>query len=163
MSLPAGVEGNSIPGAESNGEAAQGVDLGDGWPEGLDGLGGATLEERVGSGASEMGEAAGLEDGLDESPPSDHVENWEDLTLPSQPGALGGGDTAVPRAVFILPLEGSNAELRTRVIKEVRKPGRSKSVEKRWLLSGRLSGQPTSHGELCFPQIMSRFSGSWRK
>ncbi|XP_023653482.1 integrator complex subunit 6 [Paramormyrops kingsleyae] len=125
ISSPKGVEGNSIPGAESNGEEAQGVDLGDGWSEGLDGLGGATLEERVGSGASEMGDPAGLEDGLDESPPSDHVENCEDLTLPNQLGVLGEGDTAVPRAVFILPLEGSNAELRTRVIKEVRKPGRN--------------------------------------
>lgn len=64
------------------------------------------------------------EDGLDERPPG-HPENCEELSPPGQEGALEGARGETLRTVTIFPLEGTNAELRTRVLKEVRKPGRN--------------------------------------
>uniref|UniRef100_A0A673KSZ6 VWFA domain-containing protein n=1 Tax=Sinocyclocheilus rhinocerous TaxID=307959 RepID=A0A673KSZ6_9TELE len=71
-------------------------------------------------------ERIGLENCLDERP-SDLTQNCEDLSPPSQEGAVegNGGDTPMPGTIVMIPLEGSNAELRTRVLKEVRKPGRN--------------------------------------
>lgn len=93
---------------------------------------GLPLEDRTGMVAGEGGEdRAGLEDrveedGLDVGPLS-RPGNFEELSPPGHQGAMDdpGGDLAVARMVVVLPLEGSNAELRARVIKEVRKPGRS--------------------------------------
>ncbi|KAL4631667.1 integrator complex subunit 6-like [Arapaima gigas] len=105
-------------------------EMGDSWPGCVDGLEGGmqdlTPEERAGTGTGEEGVVMGLEDGLDEGPPSDRLENCDGLTPPQQQGELEAPrDAATTRTVLVLPLEGTNAELRTRVIKEVRKPGRN--------------------------------------
>lgn len=47
------------------------------------------------------------------------------MSPPGQEGALEGARGETLRTVTIFPLEGTNAELRTRVLKEVRKPGRN--------------------------------------
>ncbi|CAB1336926.1 unnamed protein product [Coregonus sp. 'balchen'] len=140
--------GNSVLGTESNGESGLGPESGDSWPGGvMDGVGGGTagliLEEREGerpgmcAEMGDSGEDSGVEDdrlgedGLDERPPSERQQqNFEGgLSPPDQEGELegdgDGADQAEPEAVTIAPLDGSNAELRTRVIKEVRKPGRN--------------------------------------
>uniref|UniRef100_A0A673JY50 Integrator complex subunit 6 like n=1 Tax=Sinocyclocheilus rhinocerous TaxID=307959 RepID=A0A673JY50_9TELE len=122
-------KGNSVGGTESNGERASGEEAGDGWPGGVDGEGGgpAPVEDRgeVGTPDGEE-ERIGLENCLDERP-SDLTQNCEDLSPPGQEGAVegNGGDTLAQGTIVMIPLEGSNAELRTRVLKEVRKPGRN--------------------------------------
>ncbi|KAK9963074.1 hypothetical protein ABG768_006296 [Culter alburnus] len=127
--LHKGAEGNSVGGTESNGEQAPGGDAGDGWPGGVDGVGGgpAPVEDRGEVEAPDgEEERIGLENCLDERP-SDHTQNCEDLSPPGQEGVMegNGGDTPTQGTIVMIPLEGSNAELRTRVIKEVRKPGRN--------------------------------------
>ncbi|XP_067242685.1 integrator complex subunit 6 isoform X2 [Chanodichthys erythropterus] len=127
--LHKGAEGNSVGDAESNGEQAPGGDAGDGWPGGVDGVGGgpAPVEDRGEVEAPDgEEERIGLENCLDERP-SDHTQNCEDLSPPGQEGEMegNGGDTPTQGTIVMIPLEGSNAELRTRVIKEVRKPGRN--------------------------------------
>lgn len=138
---PTGAEGNSMLGTENNGEGGVGPESGDGWPGVVvDGVGGGTnaliLEEREserpGMCAGDSGEDSGVEEdrlgegGLDERPPS---ERQQQSCEGDQEGELegdeNGADQAELEAVTIAPLDGSNAELRTRVIKEVRKPGRS--------------------------------------
>ncbi|XP_016306411.1 integrator complex subunit 6 isoform X2 [Sinocyclocheilus anshuiensis] len=127
--LHKGAEGNSVGGTESNGEQVPGEEAGDGWPGGVDGEGGgpAPVEDRgeVGTPDGEE-ERIGLENCPDERP-SDLTQNCEDLSPPSQEGAEegNGGDTPAQGTIVMIPLEGSNAELRTRVLKEVRKPGRN--------------------------------------
>lgn len=69
-------------------------------------------------------EGIGLENCLDERP-ADLTQNCEDLSPPGQEEALEGNGGDTPGTIVMIPLEGSNAELRTRVIKEVRKPGRN--------------------------------------
>ncbi|KAJ8282794.1 hypothetical protein COCON_G00053130 [Conger conger] len=130
--LHKGVEGNSVVGMESNGERIRTGEVADGWPGGLDGVGtGLPLEDSAGMAGGEGEDRAGLEDrmeqdGLDEGPLG-RPGNGEELSPPGHQGVLddADGDPAGPRVVVVLPLEGSNAELRTRVIKEVRKPGRN--------------------------------------
>uniref|UniRef100_A0A8C9WCT2 Integrator complex subunit 6 like n=1 Tax=Scleropages formosus TaxID=113540 RepID=A0A8C9WCT2_SCLFO len=102
----------------------------DGWSGCLDGLERSTLgltpEERSGASMGEEGVMMGLEDGLDERSSTDHLENCEGLSPPQQQGAAEeAGDTVTAGTVFVPPLDGTNAELRMRVIKEVRKPGRN--------------------------------------
>ncbi|KAJ8407188.1 hypothetical protein AAFF_G00288640 [Aldrovandia affinis] len=134
--LHKGVEGNSVLGTESNGERTQGGETADGWPGGLDGVGeagvGFPLEDREAT-AGEEGEEDRMEmedrlgeDGLDMRP-LNHPENCEELSPPGQQGAMdeAEGDLAVPGLIIAVRLDGSNAELRMRVIKEVRKPGRN--------------------------------------
>ena len=58
------------------------------------------------------------------------VEEKQSCDALSPPGHDGqsegpGGDAAVLETIIIPPLDCSQAELRTRVVKEVRKPGRS--------------------------------------
>lgn len=127
-----GTEGNDVTGTESNGEQAPGGEAVDGWPGEVDGVGGepAPPEERGEVGTPDGEEdRMGLENCVDERP-SDHTQNCEDLSPPSQEEAMdgNGGDAPAQGTVVMIPLEGSNAELRTRVIKEVRKPGRSESI-----------------------------------
>ncbi|XP_036380371.1 integrator complex subunit 6-like [Megalops cyprinoides] len=128
--LHKGTEGNSVLGTESNGDPVKGAETGGVWPGGLDGVEGAAAglipEERAGE-----GEEGGVrvedrfgEDGLDERPPG-HPENCEELSPPGQQGVQEGTKGEALRIITIPPLEGTNAELRTRVIKEVRKPGRN--------------------------------------
>ncbi|CAM4613775.1 unnamed protein product [Leuciscus chuanchicus] len=129
--LHKGAEENSVGGTESNGEREPGDDAGDEWPGGVDGEGegeGPAPAEDRGEVEAPDGEEEriGLENCLDERL-SDHTQNCEDLSPPSQEEAMEGNgeDTPEQGTIVMIPLEGSNAELRTRVIKEVRKPGRN--------------------------------------
>ncbi|MBN3279699.1 INT6 protein, partial [Polyodon spathula] len=76
------------------------------------------------------------EDGLDERPDpgamdrgAGPAENCEEGAPPDQEGAMErSAESTLPgalRVASVLPLDGTNAELRTRVLKEVRKPGRN--------------------------------------
>ncbi|KAJ8015097.1 hypothetical protein DPEC_G00022600 [Dallia pectoralis] len=131
--LNKGAEGYSV--LESNGEGGLESESGDSWPEVVvDGMGEATdgiiLEEREKPGGGDSGTDSGMEeDGLDVRPPSERqTQNCEGgLSPPDQETELDGDGADPPEllAVTIAPLDGSNAELRTRVIKEVRKPGRN--------------------------------------
>ncbi|CDQ99709.1 unnamed protein product, partial [Oncorhynchus mykiss] len=128
--LHKGAEGNSMLGTENNGEGGVGPESGDGWPGVV--VDGERESERPGMCAGDSGEDSGAEEdrlgegGLDERPPS---ERQQQSCEGDQEGELegdeNGADQAELEAVTIAPLDGSNAELRTRVIKEVRKPGRS--------------------------------------
>ncbi len=95
------------------------------------GEGPAPVEDRgdVGTPDGEE-ERIDLENCLDERP-SDLTQNCEDLSPPGQEGVVegNGGDTPAQGTIVVIPLEGSNAELRTRVLKEVRKPGRSEYLD----------------------------------
>lgn len=130
---PTGAEENSVGGTESNGERAPGGEAADGWPGEVDGVGEepAPVEDRgdVGTPDGEE-ERIGLENCLDERP-SDLSQNCEDLSPPGQEEAVEGNgeDTPAQGTIVVIPLEGSNAELRTRVLKEVRKPGRSEYTD----------------------------------
>lgn len=121
---------------ESNGDSALGLDSEEIWPAEMETEAGNTsspsLEENVGTGAAVRGEDLGtmeerlVEDHLNEQP-LEEKHNCERLSPQSQ---LDGADAepAVPEIIFIAPLDGNLAELRTRVIKEVRKPGRSECI-----------------------------------
>ncbi|XP_043112862.1 integrator complex subunit 6 [Puntigrus tetrazona] len=127
--LHKGAEGNSVGGTESNGERVPGGEAGDGWPGGVDGEGGGPASVDDGGDAETPDgeeERMGLENCLDERP-SDLTPNCEDLSPPGQEGVVEGNGEDAPAqgTILMIPLEGSNAELRTRVLKEVRKPGRN--------------------------------------
>uniref|UniRef100_A0A8C2CF12 Integrator complex subunit 6 like n=1 Tax=Cyprinus carpio TaxID=7962 RepID=A0A8C2CF12_CYPCA len=129
--LHKGAEGNSVGDTESNGERASDGEAGDGWPGGVDGEGGGpALVEDTGEVGTPDGEeeGIGLENCLDERP-ADLTQNCEDLSPPGQEEALEGNGGDSPGTIVMIPLEGSNAELRTRVTKEVRKPGRSEYLD----------------------------------
>ncbi|KAL4648276.1 integrator complex subunit 6-like [Arapaima gigas] len=124
IALHKGQESNILVG-ETNGERLKGAELAVGWPgvaDGIEGGGkggdnGAVLEDRFG------------EDGLDERP-CIQQDLCEELSPPSTEGAAERAEgrveaTQALETITIPPLEGSNAELRTRLIKEVRKPGRN--------------------------------------
>ncbi|KAJ8347926.1 hypothetical protein SKAU_G00265150 [Synaphobranchus kaupii] len=128
--LHKGSERNSVLGSDSNGEQVKGTETDGGWPGGLDEVeGGAAdlmpedMAEEGGEGGVRVEDGFG-EDGLDERPPG-HPENCEEMSPPGQQGELEGAKGEMIRTVTVFPLEGTNAELRTRVMKEVRKPGRN--------------------------------------
>lgn len=137
VSPPIGVEGNSTVGAESNGERVMSGETGDSWSGGVEGVGGGTvalsLEEKGGMKVTDGGEERVLlenrlgEECMEERPP-ERPQNCENPSPPEEDRDMegAGGDTSTRPTIVMVPLEGSNAELRTRVIKEVRKPGRSK-------------------------------------
>lgn len=136
-SLFPGVEVNSVMVVESNGErkpenwtALDGLEVTSLTPE--DRLTGTAVE------AESQPEDVGClsEDGLDDRPDpvamdrgAGPAENCEEGAPPDQEGAMeSSAESALPgelRVGSVLPLDGSNAELRSRVLKEVRKPGRS--------------------------------------
>ncbi|XP_040904341.1 integrator complex subunit 6 [Toxotes jaculatrix] len=128
-----GVDGNNLVVPESNGDGVLGPESGDIWPTEMDPVAGnpssLTLEEKTGVGAVDRGEDVNMteerlvEDCLDEQP-LEEKHNCERLSPQSQLEA-SEVDPAVLETIFIAPLDGSQAELRTRVIKEVRKPGRN--------------------------------------
>ncbi|KAK3564418.1 hypothetical protein QTP86_018806 [Hemibagrus guttatus] len=134
--LHKGVEGNSTVGAESNGERVTSGETGDSWSGGVEGVGGGTvalsLEEKGGMKVTDGGEERVLlenrvgEECMEERPP-ERPQNCENPSPPEQDRDMegAGGDTSTRPTIVMVPLEGSNAELRTRVIKEVRKPGRN--------------------------------------
>ncbi|XP_077387614.1 integrator complex subunit 6 isoform X2 [Festucalex cinctus] len=126
-----GPDGNVV---ESNGDVILGPESVDNWPSEADPLTGCqpslSLEGKDTPEAGDAGEVVNMtkeevvvEDGQEEPSPEERY-NCERL---SPHGQLEGAETepAVLETIFIPPLDGSQAELRTRVIKEVRKPGRN--------------------------------------
>lgn len=130
-----GVDGNNTVVTESNGDGVLGPESVEIWPTEMDAEAenppSLNLEEKAGPGAADQGEDINMteeglvEDRLDELPPEEK-HNCDRLSPQSQLEGLEA-DPAVLETIFIAPLDGSQAELRSRVIKEVRKPGRSES------------------------------------
>ncbi|KAK1163077.1 integrator complex subunit 6-like [Acipenser oxyrinchus oxyrinchus] len=135
--LHKGVEVNSVMVVESNGErkpenwmVLDGLEMTSLTPE--DRLTGTVVETE-----SQLEDVGCLsEDGLDERPDpvamdrgAGPAENCEEGAPPDQEGVMeSSAESALPGALrvgSVLPLDGSNAELRSRVLKEVRKPGRN--------------------------------------
>uniref|UniRef100_A0A3B4UFP8 Integrator complex subunit 6 like n=1 Tax=Seriola dumerili TaxID=41447 RepID=A0A3B4UFP8_SERDU len=128
-----GVDGNNVVVPESNGDGVLGPESGELWPADMEPVAenpsALPVEEKAGVGAVDRGEDVNMmeerltEDCLDEQP-LEEKHNCERLSPQSQ---LEGpeADPAALETIFIAPLDGSQAELRTRVIKEVRKPGRN--------------------------------------
>lgn len=126
--------------AESNGDVALGPESGEGWPSepssasslpSLEEMSGVVQGEKEEQRGEEEEEAEGdptvlLEGHLMEVPALGIKPNCERLSPQSM---LDGpeDEQAQLNTIFIEPLDGSQAELRSRVIKEVRKPGRSES------------------------------------
>uniref|UniRef100_A0A671X0B5 Integrator complex subunit 6 like n=1 Tax=Sparus aurata TaxID=8175 RepID=A0A671X0B5_SPAAU len=105
-----GVDSNNMVVTESNGDGVLGPESGEIWPAELD-----TVAENQTS--------LSLEDnaGLGEDVNMMEEKLVEDDSLLEDPEA----DPTVLETIYIAPLDGSQAELRSRVIKEVRKPGRN--------------------------------------
>ncbi|XP_035017213.2 integrator complex subunit 6 [Hippoglossus stenolepis] len=148
-----GVDGNNLVVPESNGDGGLGPESGEIWPTELDPVvvnsPSLTLEEKSRVVAADQEEDIDLaeeriveerlveeklveeklveerlvEDCLDEQPLEDK-HNCEQLSPQSELDD-SDDDPAMLETIFIAPLDGSQAELRTRVIKEVRKPGRN--------------------------------------
>lgn len=139
------MDGNNAVVTESNGDRALGPDSGEIWPAEMDAspenASSLSLEEKAGLGAADPVEEE--VDVIEEKLEEDHLNdqlleeklNFERLSPQSQ---LEGDEAeaeaeadpdASNEAIFIAPLDGSHAELRSRVIKEVRKPGRSEYEE----------------------------------
>ncbi|KAF7650397.1 hypothetical protein LDENG_00126520, partial [Lucifuga dentata] len=132
-----GVDGNDVV-AESNGDGVHGSESGEIWHSEVDAMAvtppSLPLVEKGGVGVADQGEDMGVleEDGVDERPVEDK-HNCDRLSPLSQEGAREDVDAdadtdtdpAALETIFISPLDGSQAELRSRVIKEVRKPGRN--------------------------------------
>uniref|UniRef100_A0A3Q2YKV2 Integrator complex subunit 6 like n=1 Tax=Hippocampus comes TaxID=109280 RepID=A0A3Q2YKV2_HIPCM len=128
-----GLDGNVVV-TESNGDVIPGPESGDIWPSEEDPVTGtqpslslegkATLErvdqrEEV----NMTKEKPVIQDGQEEQSLEERY-NCERLSPQSQLESVVT-EPAVLETIFIPPLDGSQAELRTRVIKEVRKPGRN--------------------------------------
>ncbi|XP_061757670.1 integrator complex subunit 6 isoform X2 [Nerophis ophidion] len=129
--LPAqhkGVDGN-VADIESNGDGPPGPGSGEKWPNEIDVVAETRLEGKivaaVDHGEDEnMGEETPVVEDGEEDQPLEERYNCERLSPQSQIESIDS-EPAVLETIFIPPLDGSQAELRTRVIKEVRKPGRN--------------------------------------
>ncbi|XP_049596265.1 integrator complex subunit 6 [Syngnathus scovelli] len=129
-----GLDGNVVV-PERNGDVAPGPESGETWPSEVDlvtgsqpslNLEGKAPLEAVDRGEEEVNitkEKAMIQDTQEEQS-LDERYNCERLSPQSQ-FESADTDPAVLETIFIPPLDGSQAELRTRVIKEVRKPGRN--------------------------------------
>ncbi|XP_054453396.1 integrator complex subunit 6 isoform X2 [Anoplopoma fimbria] len=128
-----GVDGNNVAVAESNGDAVLEPESEEIWPAEIDTVAESppplSLEEKAGPGEADLGEDIDMtedsvvEDSLDEQTPEEE-HNCDRLSPQSQledPDA----DPAMLETIFIAPLDGCQAELRSQIIKEVRKPGRN--------------------------------------
>ncbi|XP_077589675.1 integrator complex subunit 6 isoform X2 [Stigmatopora nigra] len=119
---------------DSNGDGGLVPDSGDNWPSEVDSVGGIqpslnsagkATPEVVDEGEEDIHlsqEKAMDEDGQEEHSPEE-IFNCEGLS-PQSNMDCADTEPAELETLFIAPLDGSQAELRTRVIKEVRKPGR---------------------------------------
>ncbi|XP_020485410.2 integrator complex subunit 6 [Labrus bergylta] len=128
-----GVEGNDMAGIETNGDGVLGSESGEMWPSEMDteteDPPSLILEEKArlceaeGEEDSNMIEETLLEEQLDEQPLEEKLDydRLSPQSLLEDPEA----DPAVLETIYIAPLDGSQAELRSRIIKEVRKPGRN--------------------------------------
>lgn len=120
--------GNSVP--ESNGEV--GPELGEVWPNETDSAVGnqtsANLENKAVPEAEQapvaMVTEERAEDDCCEELRTEDKHNCDRLSPQSSPDSSDGEQQPLP-TIYIPPLDGTQAELRTRVIKEVRKPGRN--------------------------------------
>uniref|UniRef100_A0A7N8XLK5 Integrator complex subunit 6 like n=1 Tax=Mastacembelus armatus TaxID=205130 RepID=A0A7N8XLK5_9TELE len=120
-----------------NGDGVLGADLGEIWPTEMDPVLGnpspLSLEEKARLGAVDPGEDVSMteerlvEDRLDEQPLEE--KHTCDRLSPQSQLEDTEPEPAAPETIFIAPLDGSQAELRTRVIKEVRKPGQTCSLD----------------------------------
>ncbi|XP_062281339.1 integrator complex subunit 6 [Scomber scombrus] len=137
-----GVDSNNAVVTESNGDRALGPDSGEIWPAEMDAAPPEnasllSLEEKVGLEAADPveEEVDVTEERLEEEHPNEQpLEeklNFERLSPQSQLESDEGEAEAEAdpfessETIFIAPLDGSHAELRSQVIKEVRKPGRN--------------------------------------
>ncbi|XP_049442328.1 integrator complex subunit 6 [Epinephelus fuscoguttatus] len=128
-----GVDGNNAVVTESNGDGVLEPESGEIWTAEMDTVAEnpstLSLEEKAGLGATDRGEDIDMteerlvEDRLDEQQLEDK-HNCDRLSPQSQLEDTES-DPAVLETIFIAPLDGSQAELRSQVIKEVRKPGRN--------------------------------------
>uniref|UniRef100_A0A671X1H1 Integrator complex subunit 6 like n=1 Tax=Sparus aurata TaxID=8175 RepID=A0A671X1H1_SPAAU len=122
------VDSNNMVVTESNGDGVLGPESGEIWPAELDTVAenqtSLSLEDNAGLGEDvNMMEEKLVEDDVDEQPLEEkhNCERLSPQSLLEDPEA----DPTVLETIYIAPLDGSQAELRSRVIKEVRKPGRS--------------------------------------
>ncbi|CAK6974158.1 integrator complex subunit 6 [Scomber scombrus] len=137
-----GVDSNNAVVTESNGDRALGPDSGEIWPAEMDAAPPEnasllSLEDKVGLEAADPveEEVDVTEERLEEEHPNEQpLEeklNFERLSPQSQLESDEGEAEAEAdpfessETIFIAPLDGSHAELRSQVIKEVRKPGRN--------------------------------------
>ncbi|KAG7253867.1 hypothetical protein CRUP_024754 [Coryphaenoides rupestris] len=150
-----GADGSSVARPDSNGEGALRSELALPWPSEAEGLVGspAFLAKEDGPGAGEGPRPADppeeediceTEDKADKEDEEEREEaeeeeetnggleeeetqNCEEPSPPSHDGELegSGASSAILETITIPPLDCSQAELRTRIIKEVRKPGRN--------------------------------------
>ncbi|XP_060904853.1 integrator complex subunit 6 [Labrus mixtus] len=128
-----GVEGNDTGGIETNGDSVLGSESGEMWPSEMDteteDPPSLSLEEKAGLCEAEgeedsnMIEETLLEEQLDEQPLEEKLDY--DRLSPQSLLEDPESDPAVLETIYIAPLDGSQAELRSRIIKEVRKPGRN--------------------------------------
>lgn len=119
--------------AESNGDSISGHDSGEMWPPEMDTDAGSpssvSLEEKAAAVLTvQEDDISTAEDRLVvdhlEEQPLERKNNCESLSPQSEPDDTEA-DPVELETIFITPLDGSQAEVRSQVIKEVRRPGRS--------------------------------------
>uniref|UniRef100_A0A1A8J294 DEAD/H (Asp-Glu-Ala-Asp/His) box polypeptide 26B n=1 Tax=Nothobranchius kuhntae TaxID=321403 RepID=A0A1A8J294_NOTKU len=128
-----GVDGNNLVITESNGDGVLEYDSGEIWPTDLDtevmSPSSLVVEDKRAAVVSDQdedicrAEEAEMDDHLEEQL-LEEKHNCEDLS-PQGEVDISEADPAALETIFISPLDGCQAELRSRVIKEVRKPGRN--------------------------------------
>ncbi|XP_059202666.1 integrator complex subunit 6 [Centropristis striata] len=128
-----GVDGNNAVVSESNGDGILEPETREIWPAEIDAVAetppSLSLEEKAGLVEADQEEDVDMteerlaEDPLDEQQ-LEEKHNCDRLSPQSQIEDTEA-DPAVLETIFIAPLDGSQAELRSQVIKEVRKPGRN--------------------------------------
>ncbi|XP_034739529.1 integrator complex subunit 6 [Etheostoma cragini] len=128
-----GVDDNNVGVTESNGDGVFEPESGEVWPAEMDTEGESpsplSLEEKAGPAAADQGEDMDVmeerlvEDSLDEQP-LEEKHNCDRLSPQSQ---LDDTEAEPPvlETIVIAPLDGSQAELKSQIVKEVRKPGRN--------------------------------------
>ncbi|XP_041846987.1 integrator complex subunit 6 [Melanotaenia boesemani] len=128
-----GGDGSNAMVTESNGDTNLGLDSGEIWPADVDTKVGSpspqSLEEKTLGVAEAQAEDISVEE---DTSVVDHLEeqlleekhNCERLSPQSELDSTEA-DTPALETIFIAPLDGSQAELRSQVLKEVRKPGRN--------------------------------------
>jgi len=126
-------DSSSMVVTESNGDGVLGLDSGEIWPAEMDTKTGSpsslSLEEKVVEEAAiQLEDISTVEDRLVvdllEEQMLEEKHNCEPLSPQSELDEAETDPTEF-ETIIIAPLDGSQAELRSRVIKEVRKPGRS--------------------------------------
>ncbi|CAN9514731.1 unnamed protein product [Ophioblennius macclurei] len=140
-----GVDGNSVVMTESNGDSALGLDPTEMWPADMDSEVGSpsalSLDEKAAAGVATAAVQGGDEGAVTEERPAEEEDQLDeqqqqqqqpleeklncDRLSPQSQADSTEAEAVEMETVFIAPLDGNQAELRSRVIKEVRKPGRN--------------------------------------